>query len=214
MIRLSLELSLTLFNGLTRDLSSHLLSRLRLSSHRDSRNLLRKLAIHDQRQPFSTFTTNRRDDEDQQLYVILLRLSTGSYRNNSCLLLRCITDDEPSPPLLEEKVSQGSLRCTIQCQTYDHERTLEQGAPREIQCSCTLIWSLIAILTFFRSAQSPSEKTTKSLSYEAPTRAAKARSPPFTVSSTSSTSSVSSRRSQTANPSPSASTHRRLSSPS
>jgi hypothetical protein len=102
----------------------------------------------------------------------------------------------------------SSVRRTIMSAPLSKELR-EKYNVRVLSCK-----SLVAVLTFSRSAQSPSEKTTKSLSYEAPTKAVKARSPPSIVSSTSSTSSVLSRRSQMANPSPSASTHRRLSSPS
>lgn len=56
-----------------------------------------------------------------------------------------------------------------------------------------------------RSAQSPSAKTTKSLSIEVPPKAAKERSHPSTVSNMSSTSSVYLARSPTANQSQSAS---------
>jgi hypothetical protein len=46
MIWLGLELSLPLFKGLARDLPSHFLA-YDFPPTRDSRNLLRKLAIHD-----------------------------------------------------------------------------------------------------------------------------------------------------------------------
>ena len=139
--------------------------------------------------------------------------NTYLFLADECLRLSPILT-KSSPPLLAEKVSQGSLRCTFQRQTYDHERAIEQGAPREIQRSYACVWGFLLLLTPSRSAPFPSERTTKSLSCEALTRVAKARSPPSTVSSTSSTSSASSRRSRTVNRSPSASTPRKSSSPS
>jgi hypothetical protein len=73
-----------------------------------SENSLEILTTNDN-DNFSTFITNRQDDEDQQRYVFPLR-SVSCPTNSS---LECKTD-LPSSPLLKEKVAQGPLRCPFQ----------------------------------------------------------------------------------------------------